>query len=77
MEPAPTGTLLLSRFQAMVVPSGWRTRVQPIRWITRDGDTRAQQDAVLQAGLTAAALVPQVVDLARRGGLVAAARMLP
>ena len=37
----------------------------------------AQQDAVLQAGLTSAALVPQVVDLTRRGGLVAAARMLP
>jgi hypothetical protein len=84
MEPAPTGTLLLSRFQAMVVPSGWRTRVQPIRWIIRDGDTRAQrdgdtraqQDAVLQAGLTAAALVPQVVGLARRGGLVAAAQLV-
>src|ERR1035437_8693600 len=33
----------------------------------------AQQDAVLQAGDAAAALVPQVVDLTRRGGLVAAA----
>src|ERR1035437_4815464 len=33
----------------------------------------AQQDAVLQAGLSSAALVPQVVDLTRRGGLVAAA----
>jgi hypothetical protein len=38
---------------------------------------KTQQDAVLQAGLTAAALVPQVVHLAGRGGLVAAARMLP
>jgi hypothetical protein len=36
----------------------------------------AQQDAVLQAGLTAAALVPQVVDLAGRGGLVAAAQLV-
>src|ERR1035441_339552 len=26
-------TLVLSRFHAMVVPSGWRTRVQPIWWI--------------------------------------------
>jgi amino acid transporter len=26
-------TLLWSRFHAVVVPSGWRTRVQPIRWI--------------------------------------------
>jgi hypothetical protein len=26
-------TLVLSQFQAMVVPSGYRTRVQPIRWI--------------------------------------------
>jgi hypothetical protein len=25
--------LVLSQFQAMVVPSGYRTRVQPIRWI--------------------------------------------
>src|ERR1700676_45847 len=33
----------------------------------------AQQDAVLQAGLTAAALVLEVVHLTRCGGLVAAA----
>ena len=27
-------TLVLSLFQAVVVPSGFRTRVQPHRWIT-------------------------------------------
>ena len=38
--PAPAGgpwlcrTLVRSLFQAVVVPSGFRTRVQPQRWIT-------------------------------------------
>jgi hypothetical protein len=37
----------------------------------------AQQDAVFEAGLAAAGLVPDVVDVAGGGGLPAAARMLP
>ena len=37
----------------------------------------AEQQAVFGAGLAAVGLVPDVVDFARRRGLVAAAGMLP
>jgi hypothetical protein len=36
----------------------------------------AQEDAVLGAGFTAVGLMPDVVDLARTGGLVAATQIL-
>ena len=63
-------TLVLSLFQAVVVPSGFTTRVQPL---AVDHDlvvVAAQEDAVREAGLAAVGLVPGVVHLAgaRRAG---------
>ena len=64
-------TLVLSLFHAVVVPSGFRTRVQPHRWIDDLVVERAEQHAVLDGCLPAVGLVLDVVHLARRGGLVA------
>ena len=57
-------TLVLSVFQAVVVPSGFRTSVQPHRWITTWWWNNTE-NTVFGAGLAAVLLVPDVVDLAR------------
>ena len=64
-------TLVLSLFQAVVVPSGFRTRVQPHRWITIWWWNQHSSTQSLTRGRAAVGLVLGVVDLARLGGLVA------
>ena len=64
-------TLVLSGFHAVVVPSGFRTSVQPHRWITTWWWKKQSEHAVFGAGLAAVGLVLDVVDLAGRGGLAA------
>ena len=65
-----------SGLRAVVVPSGLRATVQPHWWIATWWWKQYSAQSV-DAGLAAVGQVGDVVDLAGRGGLVAAARMLP
>ncbi len=66
-------TLVLSLFQAVVVPSGFRIRVQPHRWITTWWWNQHKSTQSLTDGRAAVGLVLGVVHLAGLGGLVAPA----
>ena len=66
-------TFVLSLFRAVVVPSGFRTRVQPCWWITTWWWKKHSKHAVPGGRLAAVLLVLDVVHVARRRGLVAAA----
>jgi hypothetical protein len=62
-----------SGFEAVVVPFGFRTSVQPHRWDDDLVVIGALKEAILEAGVAAVGFVLDVVDLAGRSGLVAAA----